>query len=218
MAHRVGVIAWGSLDKAIDIQMDKKTTNLKVTYDRKKGMHFSKTMMCAIEEFLNNAPSYHDEYNMKTWDGCHNYYVAVGAGASVSNKTTVITAYIFINLYLLNPSKYNWFFNSHYFWSFVWHFQGHGDGSLPEHLGQLTSKWFTNKGDTLLPLTREMAEEMVDLCKTLFKSMVVHVAFSEDPHDKIDAEYIEYTIAYECNASMTSESLLSVEHIPYYEC
>lgn len=208
MAHRVGVIAWGSLDEAIDIQMDKNTKNLKVKYDQKKATHFSKTMMRAIEEFLDAAPSYYDEYNMKTWDKVWGelHYIAVGAGAACSTKSTVITAYVFINLYLLNPSKYNCLLNLHYFWSVVWRLQGSGDGSLPEHLGELTSKWFTYKRDVLRPLTREMAEEMVDLCKTLFKSMVVHVAFTNDPHDKIDAEFIEYAISW-----------LAVERIPYCE-
>lgn len=35
MAHRVGVIAWGALDSAIQFQTA--NNDLRITYDRKKG-------------------------------------------------------------------------------------------------------------------------------------------------------------------------------------
>jgi hypothetical protein len=98
MAHRVGNIAWGELDKGIKIITNDNRQCEEV--DVKRMKYFVKTMVKSIKEFKDTAVK-DNEYDAVNW---HNF-IAGGGGGQMANISVVIMTYIRLNLFILNSDK-----------------------------------------------------------------------------------------------------------------
>lgn len=185
MAHRVGHIAWGSLDKGIEIVMNMKQQNPEKydSVDFKRLNYFSETMAKSIKEFADTVAKDPD-YDAANW----NSFNACAYGAQMSQLNVLICSYVMLNLFIVNPKKYHHYFNNSDR-SNNWILKcalGSYDGSLDTFLADQFKELVTDyQGEiTCKPMTHEWMETARELSKDLFKCLYNY------SHRTVDADYI----------------------------
>jgi hypothetical protein len=187
MAHRIGQIAWGELDKGIKIVMNMKQQNPQ-KYDEvdiKRLNYVSETMAKSIKEFADTAGKDAD-YDAANWKG----FNPVGCGGQLDQLSVIICSYVMLNLFILNPKKYHHYFNNTNNWILLCCFDL-CDGGLDEFLVKQFKELVTYRGEfTCNPMTREWMETARQLCKDLFKCLYNY------SHRTVDADYIRKVLEW----------------------